>query len=411
MTTGDAAGRTIQPPAIAGVEVRTTARAVGSVLRLDDTELTIERVETIALRVPLKKRYSGSAYSMVNRCTIVTRLYTRGGVVGEVYTGDTDAEQDVIVRIIHEELAPALIGRSAMDPEGCALAMQPATYDILRDRGLALQAIACLDAAIWDTFGKAVGLPLFRLWGASRAALPIIIIGGYYGLDARDLAAQMARYVEMGVAGCKFKIGGASPAEDAARVRVARAAVGDDFVLMVDANQGYTRDQAVEFARRAADLNIRWFEEPCRWYNDRRWMRDVRYATGIPVTAGQSEFTVAGVRDLIVDGAIDVCNFDSSWSGGPTVWRRVAGLAAAFGVEMGHHEEPQVAAHLLASIPHGTYVECFDPDRDPIFWGLFANRPAIRDGAYALPDGPGFGIELDGDFIARYTVGSRGTER
>ncbi len=406
------AERASQPPPMRAVDGTAAAvRAAGSALQLDDAGLTIERVETTSLRVPLKKRYSGSAYSMVNRCTIITRLYTRDGVVGEVYTGDTDAEQDVIVRIIHEELAPALLGRSAMNPDGCALAMQPATYDILRDRGLALQAIACLDAAIWDTFGKAVGLPLFRLWGASRDTLPIIIIGGYYGLDARELAAQMERYVAMGVAGCKFKVGGASPAEDAERVRVAREAVGDDFVLMVDANQGYTRDQAVELARRARsmDLNIRWFEEPCRWDNDRRWMRDVRYATGLPVTAGQSEYTVAGVRDLIVDGAIDVCNFDSSWSGGPTVWRRVAGLAAAFGVEMGHHEEPQVAAHLLASIPHGTYVECFDPDRDPIFWGLFANRPAIRDGAYALPDGPGFGIELDRDYVARYQVGSRAT--
>jgi len=404
MTATDPAAHAIRPPASAG-------RVAGSVLELDDAGLVIERVETVALRVPLQKRYSGSAYSMVNRCTIITRLYTRDGVVGEVYTGDTDTEQDVIVRIIHEELAPALLGRSAMNPDGCALAMQPATYDILRDRGLALQAIACLDAAIWDTFGKAVGLPLFRLWGASRHALPIIVIGGYYGLEPRELTAQMRRYVDMGVAGCKFKVGGASPAEDAERVRVARAAVGDQFVLMADANQGYTRDQAVEFARRAQslDLNLRWFEEPCRWSNDRRWMRDVRYATGIPVTAGQSEYTVAGVRDLIVDGAIDVCNFDSSWSGGPTVWRRVAGLAAAFGVEMGHHEEPQVAAHLLASVPHGAYVECFDPDRDPIFWGLFANRPAISDGLYSLPPGPGFGLKLDGDFIARYTVDARGT--
>jgi len=195
------------------------------------------------------------------------------------------------------------------------------------------------------------------------------------------------------------------------RLRIAREAVGDSFLLMVDANQGYTREQALDFARRAADLNIRWFEEPCRWYNDRRWMRDIRAATGLPVTAGQSENTMPGVRDLIVDGAIDVCNFDSSWSGGPTVWRRVAGLASAFEVEMAHHEEPQVAAHLLASVPHGTYVECFDQDRDPIFWGLFANRPTIRDGMYTVPSGPGFGIELDQDFIARYQVGARVTGR
>src|SRR5260221_5972442 len=85
----------------------------------DARALRIERVETIALRAPLRRRYSGSAYSMVNRCTIITRLTTHDGLTSEVYTGDTDAEQDLILEIIHKELAPALIGRSATDPEGC----------------------------------------------------------------------------------------------------------------------------------------------------------------------------------------------------------------------------------------------------------------------------------------------------
>ncbi len=371
--------------------------------------LVVERVETITLRAPLKRRYAGSAYAMVNRCTIVTRLFTRDGLASEVYTGDTDAEQERIVGIIHQELAPALLGRSATDPEGCWLAMQPATYDILRDRGLALQAIACLDAAIWDLFGKAIGLPLFRLWGACREALPIIVIGGYYGSDDAALAAELRGYAEAGFAGCKFKVGGLSPEEDAQRVRLAREAAGPDFVLMVDANQGYTREQAVRFARLVEEQNIRWFEEPCRWYNDRRWMRDVRLATGLNVCAGQSETTLAGLRDLVVDGAIDVCNFDASWCGGPTVWRKAAGLCAAFGVEMGHHEEPQLAAHLLASVPHGTFVECFHPDRDPVFWNLFANRPEIKEGLYRVPDRPGFGLELDPAFIRRYTVSEQTT--
>ena len=70
----------------------------------------------------------------------------------------------------------------------------------------------------------------------------------------------------------------------------------------------------------------------------------------------------------MVEGAIDVCNFDAPWSGGPTEWRRVAGMALAFDVQMAHHEEPQIASHLLASIPHGTFAECFHPDRDPIWW-------------------------------------------
>lgn len=67
-----------------------------------------------------------------------------------------------------------------------------------------------------------------------------------------------------------------------------------------------------------------------------------------------------------------------------------------------HHEEPQVAAHLLAAVAHGTYVECLHPDPDPLFWNLIANRPPIRGGRCAVPESVGLGLVLDVDYIARY---------
>jgi L-alanine-DL-glutamate epimerase-like enolase superfamily enzyme len=345
---------------------------------------------------------------MTNRTTIVTRLHTADGVASEVYNGDTDAEQGIVLDIIHRELAPRLIGRSATDPEGAWSAMEPSTNDILRDRGLALQAIACLDTAIWDVFARAVGLPLHRLWGSVADRLPMSVIGGYYHLGLGEMQEVVAGYARR-FTGMKFKVGGRSPMEDAERVRLAREAAGPDFVIMVDANQGYERAEAVEFGRRVADLDIRWFEEPCRWTNDRGWMRDVRYQTGMRVAAGQSEVTLGGLRDLVVESAIDVSNFDASWAGGPTVWRRAAGLCASFGVEIGHHEEPQVASHLLASVPRHTFVECFDEERDPFFWQLSDISTFLRDGSLNLPERPGFGIELDADYVAAHTVDRRAT--
>jgi L-alanine-DL-glutamate epimerase-like enolase superfamily enzyme len=234
------------------------------------------------------------------------------------------------------------------------------------------------------------------------------VIGGYYHLDAEATQRVVADYATR-FSGMKFKVGGRSPAEDADRVRLARDAAGPDFVIMVDANQGYERAEAVEFARLTMDLDIRWFEEPCRWVNDRNWMRDVRNQTGLRVAAGQSEVTLGGLRDLIVDGAIDVSNFDASWAGGPTVWRRAAGLCAAFGIEVGHHEEPQIASHLLATVPRHTFVECFDEERDPFFWQLSDISSFLRDGRLHLPERPGFGIEFDTDYVDRYTVDRRVT--
>lgn len=367
--------------------------------------LTIRAVETIPIRVPLVRTYHGSSYRMTHRSTIVTRIHTDEGVVGEAYAGDEDADLLEIDRIIRQEIAPRLIGEDALAVERCWELARPATFDILRDRRRGLVACACVDTAVWDAVGRALGQPLWRLWGGYRSKLPMIAIGGYYD-DKADLAAEVGELRKLGLAGLKLKVGGLEPEQDAARARLAREAGGDDFILAADANQGWTPEQAIRFARLAEDCSLVWFEEPCRWANDRRAMRDVRFAAGTRICAGQSEHSAAGCRDLMVEGSIDVCNFDASWSGGPTEWRRVAGMAHAFDVQMAHHEEPQVASHLLASIPHGTFVECFHPDRDPIWWNLIANRPQLVDGMLELGGAPGLGWELDADFIEAHRVNS-----
>jgi L-alanine-DL-glutamate epimerase-like enolase superfamily enzyme len=272
----------------------------------------------------------------------------------------------------------------------------------LRDRRLGLVAVAGVDAAIWDAVGKALGIPLWRLWGGFRRRIPLIAIGGYYGEPLGTIAEEIAAYKQLGLAGVKFKVGGRSPAEDAERVATARAAAGDDFVVAIDANQGYSVPEALDLCRRVESLNIEWFEEPVGWQNDARAMRDVRMRGGVPVCAGQSELSASGCRDLMEMGAIDICNFDASWSGGPTVWRRMAAVATTYDVQVGHHEEPQVSTHLVASQPHGTFAECFHPDRDPFWWNLIANRPELDGGELVLSDEPGFGWSLDADYIERF---------
>lgn len=365
--------------------------------------LTIESIETELLRVPLGRMFRGSHYAMSHRSTVVTRIRTASGIVGEAYAGDEDAGLHEIDRIIHAEIAPRLAGHDAFAVERCWELARPATFDILRDRRLGLVACAGVDAAIWDAIGKHVGQPLWRLWGGYTNRIPMICIGGYYD-SPTSIEAEVERVRSRGLAGMKFKVGGRSPEEDAARFRRARQAAGDDFVLCADANQGWTAGEALRFARAVEDCDLRWFEEPCHWDGDRRAMRDVRLKAGVDVCAGQSELSAAGCLELMAGGAIDVCNFDASWSGGPTEWRRAAGAAAALGVAMGHHEEPQLSSHLLCAIPHGTYAECFEPDRDPIWWNLIANRPALRDGWLELSDHPGLGWELDQDYIDHHRI-------
>ena len=163
-------------------------------------DLRIERIETIPVRVPLDRVYKGSHYKMTHRSTIITRVYTASGIVGEAYAGDEDAGLGEIDGIIHKEIAPKLIGEDAFAIERCWELARPATWDILRDRRLGLVATACVDVALWDAVGRALGMPLWKLWGGYRNSVPVITIGGYYAEDA-DITAEVRGLVEAQFAG------------------------------------------------------------------------------------------------------------------------------------------------------------------------------------------------------------------
>jgi D-galactarolactone cycloisomerase len=366
--------------------------------------MKIHSVEAIAIDIPLTKNFGGSTYSVLKRCTVITRLRTRDGLASEVYNGDNREHSGEIARIIEDELLPLAKGMSIFEYERIWEKMFALTH-ASRDRKTLLEAIACMDCAIWDLIGKALGRSVRELLGGYRERLPIISIGGYYmpGKKLADFGREVESYRKAGMAGCKFKVGGLTPEEDAKRVAVARRAAGDDFILCVDANRGWCAQDAIRFARLIEPLNIRWFEEPCHWQDDAALMARVRRAISIPVTAGQCEITSQGVRRLVDAGAVDFVNYDVSEGGGVTDWRRAAALCATAGIEMAHHEEAQIASHLLAAVPHGTYAECFaHPERDPVWQALWANRPPVKNGMMEVSKGPGFGIRLDAGMVRRY---------
>jgi D-galactarolactone cycloisomerase len=368
--------------------------------------MKIAKVAVIAIEIPLTRTFGGSRYSVASRCTVITRMETDTGLVSEIYNGDNRSHIREIVEIIENELVPLVVGEDLFAVERVWQKMfRIAEWN--RDRKLVMEAIACIDTAIWDLMGKAAGVNVCRLLGGYRQELPIISIGGYYeeGKTLADLGREMERLRELGMAGCKVKVGGLSAEEDAERVAAARAGGGPDFLIAVDANRGWPISEAVRFARLIERHDIAWFEEPCHWHDDARAMAEVRRATAIPVNAGQSEATASGVRRLVAERAVDIVNFDASESGGITEWRRAAALCALHDIRLAHHEEPQIAMHMLAAVPHGICVECFaDPARDPVWDKLIANRPMPKDGIIAVPQGAGFGVELDWDLVKRYRI-------
>lgn len=377
--------------------------------------MKITLIEVIPLARKLEEEFLGGTYRIVNRNTIVTRIHVDEGIVGEAFGGDEDQQQTRVVRVMRDHLAPLLIGEDIRDVERLWERMFDCNIDLgnralhvldLGHRAVLMQAIAAIDNALWDALGKIYHAPLYKLLGGYRDRVPVIAIGGYYHPgDTRQHALQdeIAAYKQKELAGVKMKVGRATLAEDVERVRAVREAVGDDFIIACDANQAWTPPQAIEFCRTVAPLNVRWMEEPVRWHDQLGGLRAVREVSPIPVVAGQGEITRFGCRDLIIHGGVSILNVDVTIAGGVTEWRRIAALASVFDVQMAHHEESQIALHLLASIPHGLYVEIFpNIKRDPLWHELPVERPAVRGGYMHLPEGPGLGMALNEDVIARY---------
>jgi D-arabinonate dehydratase len=360
----------------------------------------IVRIETIPLKVALDRAASGSTLKFTHRCAIVTRIHTDAGVIGESYNGGDDELQAPIVKMIGT-MAGKLAGHRISAIEENWDETRVFAESFFQDRRIPLRAQACIDSALHDAVGKLAGQPLHRMWGSTATEVPVIVLGGYYREknELEELAAEVEGIKALGIGGLKLKVGGRMPSEDLARTEAVRKAGGEDFVIACDANQGWSKDQAIEFARGAVDLDISWFEEPCKWDNDREDMAAVRKATGVKIAAGQSEITRFACRDLMAAGAIDICNFDASWGGGPTEWLRVAEFGRQYGVGVTQHIEPQIGCMLVGGASNGTYLEGFLEWRDPFFYRLIADQKPFRNGTYPLPDKPGWGFTFDTDYL------------
>ena len=370
--------------------------------------LKITGIDVTTIVVPLAQSFHGSNYTVSERCTLLVEVHTDAGVIGEAFVGDERTHYAELARLVAGPMRDAVLGHDLVAVERSWQAMFDVTHR-LRNKALALRAVAAIDVAIWDAVGKACNRPIADLLGGYRSSLPIVAF--HYGPDGQPLGTlvkDVASLLEAGYAGIKLKVGRGSVADDVKRVKAIRSDLGEDVILGCDANRNWTPEQAVEFARAVEDLQVDWLEEPVQWHVTQEGLRRVRASTLIPVAAGQSETTAEASVRLSREGAVDILNSDVAIIGGVTAWRRMAAAVSFDGTHLLHHEETHIACHLLASVAHGRYVEVFaERSRDPIWHDMVAVKPRIADGRIHVPARPGLGIELDRDFVARHAVDHR----
>lgn len=381
--------------------------------------MKISEVEAIWLRVPIPEANQHRNDSGVVRQieTVLVRIATDNGIVGWGEARDSAAT----ATLIRQTFAPRLLGKDPHEItrlwEGFysgsraeqALAgghSQPLT--LLR-RGLGISAMAGVDMALWDIKGKALGVPVWQLLGGKvRDRVPVYASGGWAG--AENIGEELRGYIDAGgFRAVKMRVGAADGGIDAsvARVEEARRALGRNVRIAVDAHASYTIAEGRRFARMVRDLDLMWFEEPVS-PDDVAGTRQLRMSGDVPIAAGERAVTRFDHLELLQREAVDVLQPDVAVCGGISEALRIAGLAASYNVPLAPHVWDgcvMYAASLAfaAAVPGVMIMEqCMS--HNPLLDQLAADPFKVEDGYVVPSNGPGLGVDLDPDFIARYQI-------
>ena len=253
--------------------------------------------------------------------------------------------------------------------------------------GIAVQATAAIDTALWDMKAKRARLPLAKLIGAHRDSVPCYnTSGGYLQAPIEEILEKADRSLRQGIGGVKMKVGQPDTAADLKRVESLRRHLGDAVPIMVDANQQWDRTAALRFGRWVEALNLAWIEEPLDGH-DAEGHAALAAALDTPIATGEMLSCADEHRGLIARGSADIIQPDVLRIGGVTPFLRVADMADQAGLGMAPHFVMEVHIHLAACYAREPWVEHFE-------WlqPLFNERTKIEDGRMAVPDRPGLGL-------------------
>ena len=291
-----------------------------------------------------------------------------------------------------KELAPNLIGE---DPNDIARLWEKLCWAgaSVGRSGLAVQAIAALDIALWDCKARRAGLPLAKLLGAHRDSVACYnTSGGFLSTPTPELLHNVQALLERGIGGIKIKVGQPDPAIDLARVQAVHRLIDDKtagrVALMIDANQQWDRVTAQRFGRRVEPLNLAWIEEPLDAY-DAEGHAALAALLDTPIASGEMLTSVGEHAELIRHRAVDFIQPDAPRVGGITPFLKIMALADQARLRMAPHFAMEIHLHLAAAYALEPWVEHFE-------WlePLFNERLTIKDGRMLVPDRPGLGFSL-----------------
>jgi len=396
--------------------------------------MRIDRIETYLLKVPLgKQRFYSSQLAFPERTSLLVRMTTDTGLVGWGECGQWGPGEHV-ASCIHDVLAPYVLGRDPLASERIWHDLYSYSRDFGR-KSTPVEAISGIDIALWDIRGKESGKPIHALLGgAFRERVRPYATGLYYrGQNVEDLPSAVAqlkdeaqRYVEKGFTAMKGKIGLLSVRDDVRRMEAVREAVGDEVLLMADANHAYTRHSALRMGLALQALDFHWFEEPVV-PEDLDGHAALRRRLSMAIATGECEYTRYGFLEILRKDAADVLQPDLCACGGLSEGMRIYALATSCHTPICPHvwgSGVALAAALhfcavQAPLPHTAFPRApenelmleYDCNPNPLRDELLVENFRLEEQMVRVPQGPGLGIEINPDVLKQYTVQRKESRR
>jgi len=359
--------------------------------------MKITDVQTLRLRAPIPadgQVFSRSGVRSSRSATLI-RIDTDEGISG---LGSASGNGELIEAIVGKVLKPLLLG---MDPTDIDAIWDKAYvrggHKEFGTRGVGVVALSGVDIALWDILGKARGVPLYQLLGGKcRDQVPVYATA-LYPEEPSKVAKRARAFAEQGFHGVKIKVG-FDLDQDIRIVRAVRAELGNDFVIMTDANQGYSVDVALKASDAFADCGAFWLEEPL-FVEDIEGHAILREKGRTPIAVGENLNMLYGFENFIVRGAVDFIQPDVARAGGISEIKKISALAAKHKVPVSFHtwgDGVALAAsvHLSAAIENCIVME-LDYTYNPLREELLREPFKVKDGFLLPPEKPGLGIELD----------------
>jgi L-alanine-DL-glutamate epimerase-like enolase superfamily enzyme len=359
----------------------------------------VEKITASAYTVPTEQPESDGTLAW-DSTTLVLVEAEAGGRRGLGYTYAGPA----CVEVVSGKLAGVVSGQDAFTPAASWAAMQHAVRNLGKP-GLVAEAISAVDIALWDLAARLREVPLTVAIGAVHDGTAVYGSGGFTSYDDATLAKQLAGWAVAGIPRVKMKVG-RDPDADERRARVARAAIGDDVELFVDANGAYSRKEALLWAQRFAEHDVRWLEEPVS-SDDLAGLRLVRDRgpAGVTVAAGEYGYDLPYFQHMLDAEAVDCLQADVTRALGISGVLRVAALCDARSMDLSLHCAPQVSAHVGTAVWHLRHLEYFH-DHVRIEGMAFDGVLDPSEDGVLRPDRgrPGLGLEVRHTDLEDYRV-------